>query len=257
MSDTANKSQETKTPAAAKPKKARRTPIIVGVVAVVIIAAIGGGLVWHEQPSFCNAICHTPMDGYLATYEAEPGQPATDKWGNEVSDASSMMAALHRQKGEENGEAITCLSCHTPTLSEQLTEGAHWVSGSYNVSQTLDETFVPTERDGNQLTEARGTDAESFCLNSGCHVNDDGSVMTKEDLEKLTADEYGDRNPHATDSSLPSNHTAKLACTDCHKGHRASVMGCSQCHSDSKIPEGWLSSSQASELEPTALEETE
>ncbi len=234
-------------------KKKRRTPVVIGVVVVVVIAAVAGGLAWHEQPSFCNAICHTPMDGYLETYEAAPGEAATDKWGNEVADAGSMMAALHREKGEESGTAITCLSCHTPTLSEQLSEGAHWVSGSYNVSQTLTESFVPTERNGDELTEARGTDAESFCLKSGCHVNDDGSVMTKADLEKLTADEYGERNPHATDESLPSNHTAKLACTDCHKGHRASVMGCSQCHSDSKIPEGWLSSSEASELEPTEL----
>ena len=256
MSETTNKAAG-KADKAAKPKKKGHAPIIGGVVAVVVIAAVAGGLVWHEQPSFCNAICHTPMDGYLATYEAEPGQPATDKWGNEVADASGMMAALHRQKGEENGESITCLSCHVPTLSEQLSEGMHWVTGSYNVSQTLDETFVPTERNGEQLTEARKSDSEAFCLNSGCHTNDDGSVMTKEDLEKLTADKYGDRNPHATDSSLPSNHTAKLACTDCHKAHRASVMGCSQCHSDSKIPEGWLSSLEASELEPTSIEESE
>ena len=61
------------------PKRARRGAIVGGVVAVVVVVAAIGAFVWHEQPSFCNAICHTPMDGYLETYEATPGQPATDK----------------------------------------------------------------------------------------------------------------------------------------------------------------------------------
>lgn len=62
------------------PKRVRRGAIVGGVVAVVVVVAAIGAFVWHEQPSFCNAICHTPMDGYLETYEATPGQPATDKW---------------------------------------------------------------------------------------------------------------------------------------------------------------------------------
>ena len=60
-------------------EKSRRLPVIIGtIVVVVIVAGIGFG-VWHDQPSFCNAICHTPMDGYLKPYEATPGQAATDK----------------------------------------------------------------------------------------------------------------------------------------------------------------------------------
>ena len=47
---------------------------------------ISGFWVWHEQPSFCAAICHTPMDEYLETYEQEPGTTGVDKWGNEVRD---------------------------------------------------------------------------------------------------------------------------------------------------------------------------
>lgn len=47
---------------------------VTGVVCLVVFAAAGGGmLVWHESPSFCGAICHASMDGYLPTYEAEPG----------------------------------------------------------------------------------------------------------------------------------------------------------------------------------------
>ena len=36
---------------------------IVGVVVAVVLVCAGGGFyVWHNQPSFCNAICHEPMD---------------------------------------------------------------------------------------------------------------------------------------------------------------------------------------------------
>ncbi|MDU1389817.1 MAG: salivary glue protein Sgs-3, partial [Eggerthella sp.] len=44
--------------------RTRKWPIVVGVVVVVLIAAGAGFWVWHEQPSFCAAICHTPMDEY-------------------------------------------------------------------------------------------------------------------------------------------------------------------------------------------------
>ena len=53
---------------AAPKKKGKKLPIILGVVAVVIVAAGAGFFVWHEQPTFCNAICHTPMDAYVETY---------------------------------------------------------------------------------------------------------------------------------------------------------------------------------------------
>lgn len=99
-------------------RKKKKWPIVVGVVVAVLVVAGAGFWVWHEQPSFCNAICHTPMDAYLPTYEAEPGQAATDVWGNEVANASGMMAAMHRA---QNG--TTCLGCHVPTLSEQIGEG--------------------------------------------------------------------------------------------------------------------------------------
>ena len=42
-------------------KRTRKWPIVVGVVVVVLVAAGAGFLVWHEQPGFCNAICHSPM----------------------------------------------------------------------------------------------------------------------------------------------------------------------------------------------------
>ena len=77
------------TEAAKKGKK--KWPVVVGVVAVVIVAAGAGFWVWHEQPSFCAAICHTPMDAYLETYDSGN----YDKYGNELTSEdqkNSMMA---------------------------------------------------------------------------------------------------------------------------------------------------------------------
>ncbi len=97
---------QTAEPAAQKKKK--KWPIVVGVVVAVLVVAGAGFWVWHEQPSFCNAICHTPMDAYLPTYEAEPGQAATDVWGNEVANASGMMAAVHRAEKRHHLPRLPC-----------------------------------------------------------------------------------------------------------------------------------------------------
>ena len=78
-----------------KRKTDRRWPIVAAVVAVVVAVAGGGFWVWHEQPSFCNAICHTPMDPYVAAFDQQPGTAGVDKWGNEVSNTSSMLAVVH------------------------------------------------------------------------------------------------------------------------------------------------------------------
>ena len=43
-------------------KRPKRGWIVAGAVAAVIVVAGAGFWVWHEQPSFCNAICHSPMD---------------------------------------------------------------------------------------------------------------------------------------------------------------------------------------------------
>lgn len=207
--------------AAPKKKGKKKWPIVVGVVVVVLIAAGAGFWVWHEQPSFCNAICHTPMDPYLPTYEAEPGQPSTDKWGNEVADASSMLAATHRAQ-----EGTTCMGCHVPTLSEQINEGINWVTGNY--------VYPLEERGVDDLTEARGLEVDQFCLNESCHN------LTRDDLAEMTADM--DYNPHVAQHG-------EIDCSECHKAHRASVDYCTQCHTESKLPAGWLTTAEANKLQ--------
>lgn len=174
------------------------------------------------------------MDGYLETYEAEPGQAATDKWGNQVVDASGMLSAVHRT----NDSNATCLSCHQPVISEQVSEGLSWASGNYTLMATDGNPAGElTERGTSQLTEARGVAGDEFCLNKDCHN------LTREDLTALTEVESDNpaviiRNPH-------SWQHGQQACSDCHKAHRASVLTCTQCHADMELPEGWISAQEA------------
>lgn len=209
-------------------KSRKKIGVIVGVIAVVLVAAGASLWVWHEQPSFCGAICHTPMDNYLATYEAEPGQPTTDKWDNEVADASSMLAPVHRTE-----DGATCLTCHEPVMSQQISEGLNWVSGNY--------MFPLNERTTDQIGEPVGKNSDELCLNESCHhVTDDGTELkTRDDLIAATAN-MGTYNPHEA-------HHMELECGTCHKAHRASVNYCTQCHATAEVPEGWISMSQANE----------
>ncbi len=211
---------DTATEAPAKKKGKKKWPIVVGVVVVVLIAAGAGFWVWHEQPSFCNAICHTPMDAYGETYDQELNTTGVDKWGNEVENTRSMLVVTHKALG------TTCLGCHVPTLSEQIGEGIGWVTGNY--------VFPLEERSLDDLVEARGLEnSDEFCLNESCHN------MTREDLAEATSDMK--RNPHI-------GQHGKVTCSECHKAHRASVNYCSNCHSDADIPAGWLTAAEAKKL---------
>lgn len=214
------------------PRKARKKRwVVAGAVVAVVVVAGAGFWVWHEQPSFCNAICHVPMDPHLATYDGASGAPGVDKWGNEVPDAGVMLAVSHKEL-----DNATCLSCHVPTIQEQVSEGVSWVSGNY--LYPLEERTLTTLNKFRQLENP-----EEFCLNEACHhVNDAGDpLLTREDLARETADL--ERNPHV----IEANHEA-LECSDCHKAHRAPVMACSRCHEDADIPEGWLSAEEAANL---------
>ena len=206
----------------ASPKKKKTKKLaIIGIVCVVVIAAGIGFWVWHEQPSFCNAICHSPMDPYLPTYEAEAGQPATDKWGDEVASGSYMLASVHRTSADAR-----CMTCHEPVLAEQVSEAMNWMSG--NFYDPLDERTLE------DLTEASGKDPDAFCLNEACHN------VTREDLEATLAGKY-EFNPHKP------RHGAQ-DCTACHKAHRQSVLLCSECHTEAVIPDGWLSADEGKQL---------
>lgn len=243
--------EETKTEVAATEEPAKdakqakqgkkKWPIVVGVVAVVLVAAGAGFFVWHEQPSFCNAICHTPMDAYVQTYV----DGTHDKYGNELTedaDKMSMMAFAHANPTE--GESTNCLGCHVPTLGEQITEGMNWVSGNYEVAgeNKIGQTILE-DRDLGDLVEARGLAEDEFCMNSDCHhVAADGTeIVDRASLEAATADLDATYNPHKAQHG-------EYACSQCHKAHSQSVNACTQCHSSAPVPEGWLTASEAKKL---------
>lgn len=207
------------------PKRKRRRLITLGVVAAVLVAAVCGFWVWHEHPSFCSTFCHTPMADFVEIYDQEPGQPGVDKWGNPVSNTSGMMAVTHR------AEDYQCIDCHVPTLSQQINEVGVWLTGNYTVPMI--------ERNGIQLCEDGLRDesnGDSFCMNESCHN------ISKDELAEMTAD-Y-DYNPHdyftGNLKETQGHDMLHLQCTDCHKGHRASVNYCSQCHVRAPVPDGWI-----------------
>lgn len=206
-----------------KKKSKKKWPIVVGIAVAVLIASGAGLWVWHEQPSFCSAICHTPMDMYNKTYDQELGTAGVDKWGNEVENTDSMLAVHHKALGK------TCMDCHVPTLSEQVNEGISWITGNY--------TYPLEEKSLGDLMEARGTDADSFCLNESCHN------VTRDSLIEATS--HLERNPH-----VPQH--GEVSCGECHKAHRASVNYCSSCHSDADIPQGWISADEEKKLSVAA-----
>ena len=113
-------------PSKKRPKNRKKTKIIAGVCAAVIVVAGIGMFIWHEQPSFCNAFCHSPMDPALATYEGTSGNPGVDKWGNTVEDAGWMLVVAHKEQA-----GATCMTCHKPVLNQQISEGLHWLPGDY------------------------------------------------------------------------------------------------------------------------------
>lgn len=234
--DTAKKAAEAPSKKAERKKK---WPIVLGVLAAIVVVAGIGMWTWHEQPSFCGAICHTSMDAYLATYEQEDNAEGTDKYGNTVSNTHAMLVQSHKTLGKD------CLACHIPALDQQIGEVMETITGNYTVVQRSDGngfalpevSLAELQNNAHQPNESGIGD--EFCMRSGCH-ND------RESLAKRTADM--DRNPHAPDNSK-INHPV-YACSDCHKSHRASTLICTQCHKDANkiLPEGWVSASESQQL---------
>lgn len=209
--------------AAKKQQKRRKRGITIGVICAIVIVAGAGFWVWHEQPSFCNAICHAPMDPSLETYEGKSGESGVDKWGNYVEDMGTLMVVQHKEAAD-----TACLDCHVPTIDQQLGEVVHWVGGTYG--------YPLDERSMTELNAYRHLpNADEFCLNEGCHN------MTRDDLARATGGQK--YNPHAA----IAGHR-QMECSDCHKAHRQSVMACTRCHDEANVPDGWLSATDAIEV---------
>lgn len=171
-------------PTAKKPRKNKW--IVVGVIVAVLVVAGAGFWVWHEQPSFCNSVCHSPMDKYVESYtEGDPGKLVTQ----------------HAQAG------TSCLGCHEAEITTQVSEVMAWVSDSY-----------PMGEDG-MLATGKEFASEEFCARPECHSMADIVANTwgfAENDEKY--------NPHAShqDGALECSdchkvhETSTLYCAKCH-----------------------------------------
>ncbi|MCW3787314.1 cytochrome c3 family protein [Plebeiibacterium sediminum] len=167
-----------------------RLVMVAGIILILSGITIGGNH-WHNQPGFCSN-CHTPMTSYVNNY---------------YSHDSTLLITKHAFGDTTN---IKCLDCHTQTLNEQLTEGAHWVTGNY--------TF-PLEK--------REFGTRNTCMAAGCHVESDIIEATKHHDNTLFA--YNQHDPRH----------GKLQCNSCHSMHGTSTLSCNQCH-NFELPDGWV-----------------
>ena len=167
---------------AARPRRA--WPIVAGCVCAVLVLAGAGFFVWHEQPSFCNAVCHVPMDNYVNGY-----------YENEALGAHAHYRAN-----------TSCLDCHEPKIDEQIAEGIAWVRGDFEVDDAGDIAVVGVTAD------------EKMCAKSGCHDMQDVIAATAD------WDGEAGVNPHESHQGSPidcSNchgvhTTSNMYCNACH-----------------------------------------
>ena len=210
-----------------KKKKGVGFKILIVVVVVIVVIAGGGGIaygVFHSNPKFCNFICHTPMDPYVESFlENKSINPM------QADNTAPLSVTNHKNSDKK----LVCLDCHQDGLDAQIREGLAWISGNYELPLDLRIIYKQPKEDS---TDRSGLD---FCLRPECHEG----VASYDDLKKITADM--ERNPH-------NNHNGNQNCFVCHQTHEQSVMFCTQCHSDSDVPEGWLTYKQAEDQKKAA-----
>lgn len=237
MSDEKLESKAEQSTSEVQPKKKRTKKLAIAGVIVVVLAAIGAGMmVWHESPDFCSTMCH--IEGtYVDNYMQEQGVAGIDKYGTEVSNTNAMMAVLHRSTKATAKPEVVCVDCHTPNIVELAHDGMNFVTGNYPLPRN--------ERSASGLQSWDGKTAESFCANENCHVyllGDDGQLSHAKLADSTKGAAF---NPH-------EQHHANLSleCTDCHKGHRASTVVCTACHEHENValPDGWVTYDESQKI---------
>lgn len=234
MSDETKKTEAAPAEGAAPaPKKHKKAVVAVVIVAVLVVAGIGFNI-WHEQPSFCQTMCHIE-NTYVNNYSQPQNSVGTDKYGNEVSNTNAMMAVLHSHTDASAKPEIVCVDCHVPNNFELAHDGMNYVTGNY--------VYPRNERSDDDLMKWDNKDGTQFCVNENCHAylrGADGKV-DRDKLEQST--QRMDFNPHSQ-----HHEGIEMTCTECHKGHRASVLECTGCHDDVELPDGWVTKEQSDEI---------
>jgi hypothetical protein len=173
---------ESETPVGTSKKKRRSRKLLVisGVIVAVIVVTGVGGWIWHEQPSFCSAFCHSPMDSYVEGF---------------YSGDSNLLAVVHADAQEE------CLDCHEPTVQQQIQEFATWTTGDF--------------KDPLPMTK---TGTKEFCLRSGCHDDFEAAKVATENYNGTARNphdsHYGDALECYTCHRVHREST--LYCNQCH-----------------------------------------
>lgn len=170
-----------------KKRKPRKAWIVGGVILGMLIIVGVGMFVWHEQPSFCGALCHDVMGDYVEGYESVD---------------SNLLITTHARANQD------CLGCHEPTINQQVGEFFTYVSGDYS---------VPLEKSGIGTRE--------FCMTAGCHDNWDAIVEATSNWPgtETVYNPKGIYNPHENhrgDSDCGDCHQihrpSELHCAECH-----------------------------------------
>lgn len=166
------------------PKRRRAWPIVIATVAVVFVAAGVGFTVWHEQPSFCNAVCHEPMDAYVDGY----------------LENDALLASDHRKAD------VSCLQCHEPSIEEQVAEGMSWLRGDYRMGESGMLATVGVTADAGQ------------CAKSGCHDFEEVVASTENWAGEAGVNPHDSHQGVAIDcSNCHSVHgSSYMYCNTCH-----------------------------------------
>ena len=143
-----------------------------------------GFWVWHEQPGFCNAICHDPMDAYVEGYYED----------------AALMANEHARAD------VTCFQCHEANIEEQVTEGLAWVRGDF-----------ATDESGH-LTVQGVTADKKMCATGGCHDWEDVKAATEDWGGEAGVNPHASHQGEAIDcSNCHGAHGASyMYCNTCH-----------------------------------------
>lgn len=188
--------------------------LMIGVPVVVVLAAgAAGGLWWHEQPSFCSALCHSTMTPYYETYQAD-----------------DMLAGAHAKLG------IRCIDCHHATIGDQINELKVQVGGK--VESPLSQREFPNEFCSGDDCHGAASLEEVATLTGMLQPNPhDNDVYT---VGECTAC----HNMHAPEGIIWS---VDSQCSECHVNQAASLQDsaklasthqgqtCVDCHADETL----------------------
>ena len=126
MSEEEKVTTESETMKKTKAPKTKVWPIVLSVIFIAVIAFFTAFLHWHEEPSFCSAICHNNMTKYVDGYYSED---------------DALLVSKHAEAD------VTCLGCHwsQAKMMDLVHEVVLYVSDSYTDPLTDHKEFVNDE----------------------------------------------------------------------------------------------------------------